>query len=118
MANPVKTLVKGTYPAQYLLRKRYLPISAQRYESMPPEEKTPLRLAWRSGDKVRQIRSMLRQIRIVTRPGRRFQVWIDTGLSFPAFCPMTDNIPPDYSLVIDHSIGELKKMYASGENDV
>lgn len=118
MANPVKTLIKGTFPVQYLLRKRYLPISVQRYESMPPEEKTPLRLVWRGSDKVRQICSMLDRIRIVTRPGRRFQVWIDTGLSFPAFFSMTDNIPPDYSLVIDHSIRELKQKYAVTENEV
>ncbi len=118
MANAVRSMIKSTYPVQYLLRERYLPISPQRYASMPAEERTPLRLAYRSGNKVSQLRSMLRQIRIALRPGRRFQVWIDTGLSFPAFCPMTDNIPPDYSRVIDHSIEELKAMYPDSGNAV
>ena len=84
MANAVRSMIKSTYPVQYLLRERYLPISPQRYASMPAEERTPLRLAYRSGNKVSQLRSMFRQIRIALRPGRRFQVWIDTGLSFPA----------------------------------
>lgn len=64
-------------------------------------------------DKYVQIANMLGHIDITIRPGNRFQTWIDTGLYVGRFYAMTDNVPPYYAVILEHSLQELVVQYGS-----
>lgn len=106
----IKKIIKMTRLYQHISKKKFLPISYDRYSSMPEPEKKRFVLCAYNKHRIKQFDMMLDKIRITINPSSRFQMWIDTGLIFPSFKAITDNIPPDYSLIVKYSIDDLLKI--------
>lgn len=113
----IKRAVKLTFLYQHIKRAKFLPVSIERYNQLPEDEKTPIRICVNRGNKTAQIKEMFSSIRINYLHKRRFISWIDTGLVIPVFGSMTDNVPPNYSLIIEHSLQSLIDMN-SGDNEI
>lgn len=110
----VKKLIKENILYQVAKKEQYLPISNNRYLSMPDIERTDIRYIFYWGNKCSQYLKMLNEIQISIQSESRFQTWIDTGLILAHAGGMIDNISPDYSCVINHSINELLKQNEEG----
>ena len=61
--------------------------------------------------KVRQYGDLLSNISIDIRPGQRFQSWIDEDYLLENLNRVVCNLPPDYDLVVNHSLAELRAMW-------
>lgn len=67
-------------------------------------------------DKVNQFSFLLSKIEIKIDPKSKFQIWIDVGLYTFHHFSITDNVSPDYEIVISSSIKEMKQKYSKGNN--
>lgn len=77
------------------------------------------RVCYMGRDKARQIAGMLATVRIEISPRDRFQCWIDEGLFTFKSETMVDNIPPNYRIIVDHSIEDLVERFSKeGDNAV
>lgn len=118
MSQHIKEVIKRSVLYQRYRPKNYMPISQERFQHMDDVEKTEVRICANYGNKIDQFSRMCKMIYIRIEPEKRFQSWLDTGLVVPAFDTMTDNIPPNYTLILDHSIEELKNINNSDTNPV
>lgn len=65
-----------------------------------------------------QIEQMLNMIPIQLRNDTRFQSWIDTRMYVVRFGSMTDNIPPNYELIVNNSLDSLIEENKNRNNKV
>ena len=118
MLQMIKKMVKHSALYQMYKVQRFMPVSFERFGHLDDDEKTPIRVCVNRGKKINQISRMCEMIKIQLHPQKRYQVWLDTGLVVPAFDSMTDNIPPNYALIVDNSIEDLKKRFTDNSNIV
>ncbi|MBR2804409.1 MAG: hypothetical protein IKE20_04605, partial [Eggerthellaceae bacterium] len=69
------------------------------------------RLCGYQRDKARQYGDLLSSISINIRSGQRFQSWIDEDYLFENLNRVVCNLPPDYDLVVNRSLAELRAMW-------
>lgn len=67
------------------------------------------KVVYSSKNKVKQITQLFNEADIALRPGARFQSWIDMGLYLSAQGRVLGNNPPDYTLVIDSSLEQMRE---------
>lgn len=67
-------------------------------------------------DKVNQLSFLLSKIEIKIEPESRFQIWIDVGLYTYHHFSITDNVPPNYEIVISSFMKEMKQKYSKNNN--
>lgn len=70
------------------------------------------------GNKTEEYVNLLNQIIITLRPKARYQSWIDTGLYFSRLYAMTDNVPPNYDIILNNSIDGLKQLCEGKNSDL
>ncbi|MFI3213073.1 MAG: pyruvate formate lyase family protein [Eubacteriales bacterium] len=68
--------------------------------------------------KVKQIDRLLEKTAICINKNSIFQHWIDENLEFDVVFSGIGNIPPEYSLILEHSLSELKEKYSINSNEV
>lgn len=65
------------------------------------------------GSKAKQLVRMMKKTKIAIVPGKRFQSWIDTGLYVSHIDSLTDNVAPNYEVILNCSVEDLLKIYSS-----
>ena len=70
-------------------------------------DSSQMRKVFRKHSKTAQIEELLGKIRIDIDFNHRYAHWIDTDIWLFSFDKVIGNMPPDYALIIDHSIEEL-----------
>ena len=115
----LKKLIKNTSFYQDYRTIQSFDVQANRYEKpLSNEVNAAKRCCYYKSTKTNQIVKMMSDITISIESGKRFQSWIDTGLYVFRFKTMTDNIPPNYQLIIDNSLIQLKELYKNKNNEV
>lgn len=115
----IKKLLKHTYVYQKYKMSAKLPYSMERYSSFKDDEKAnKFKLCGYAFSKRSQLNSVFRRINISFIPNKRFQSWIDTGMSVFTFGCMVDNIPPNYEIILENSLKDLKSTSAAIDNEV
>lgn len=89
-----------------------------KYKRLDISEKTEKRICYWENNPIKQFQKMLTMINIRLDKNIRFQHWIDTGLYFSKRYPLNGECPPDYSLIINHSIDELLLSFSNCNNSV
>ncbi len=112
MTRNIKSAIKNTGFFQKHKMETYIKERANCFDKLNEQEKPERFLLCRNAGtdvktKVDQLLYMLRNIDISIESDQRFQTWIDTGIYVYRHFSLTDNVPPDYSRVIDCSIEEL-----------
>lgn len=110
----VKQIAKNTWFFQQKKMQDYKSRRAVCYDKLTEDEKPSRFLLCRNPgitlkDKVDQLEYMLRKIEIKIDGGFRFQSWIDTGIYVYSHYSITDNVPPDYRIILNSSIRDLLK---------
>ncbi|PWT26033.1 pyruvate formate lyase family protein [Butyrivibrio fibrisolvens] len=121
MDNKLKKIIKNTYFFQFMKMKKYVTMRSSNYKNLKSNEDPKRYLLCRNTGttqktKVNQLEYMLKNINIQIEFNNRFQVWIDSGLYVYQHYPITDNTPPDYSIVINNSLDDMKKKYLGSDD--
>lgn len=104
----IKDKIKQTDIFQTRLEKKYYNSRQCMFDKLLDEEKAKsFRHVYYKGNKLAEYKKLLETINITLNPVTRFQSWIDTGLFFSSYYSITDNIPPNYGLILEYSIDEL-----------
>lgn len=114
----IKQQIKWTHVYQYRNARKYFSNPGKHFEELNNDEKSiKKKVIYNRNKKCKQLVDMLDCIDIKIRIGNTFQTWIDTGLYACNVNSMTDNTSPNYELVLDNSIHDLKRFYKERNGD-
>lgn len=104
----IKSFIKNTDYYQKKKEKEYYQSREVLLKYLNADEKAiSHRHIFFKGNKTKEYVELLSKIEITIRFDSRFQSWIDTGLYFSKLCAMTDNVPPNYSVILNNSLQDL-----------
>ena len=104
----IRKKIKNT---RYYQNKKFTNfIRGEKYTRLSSGERTAHRICYYNGNKNKQFSDLLEMMQIDIHENARFQHWIDTGLYFSNINHIIDALPPNYELILSHSLGELMDM--------
>lgn len=115
----IKELIRYNSIYQNFREKKRIKLLRDRWSQLPADQIVQeIRVIPIKRSSVNQIVEMLNKVKITIKPGNRFQSWIDVGCVLCNYDRRIGNTSPNYSMIIEKSLEDIKKEMASIDNDI
>ena len=115
----VKALIRYNSIYQDIRERKKVGTLKKRWDLLPKDEQpSVIRVVHLGKSATKQIVDLLEMIDIKITPGKRFQSWIDVGCILCGFDRKIGNTSPNYRLIVDKSLKQIKEEISLVDNEV